>query len=197
VKTAQTGAHPERTGVPQGGSAAGRTSASPVRAAADPERTADRLLRSTAARSYDPEVDIDWSAPLADGLRYLPDRRSSLYGTPLWDRLTPAQRIELGKHEAASVASVGIWLEFTLLRRGMHRRIGSVPADGSRMVRLWLVAILAAAIGYGIKRVLPFHRPLLVGPCVLIPYAALYLAITQWMGVASMGTLNRLLRRGR
>jgi putative peptidoglycan lipid II flippase len=62
---------------------------------------------------------------------------------------------------------------------------------------LWLVAIVTAAIGFGIKRVLPFHKPLLVGPCVLIPYAALYLAITQWMGIASMGPLNRLLRRGR
>ena len=29
---------------------------------ADQERLAGRLLRSTAARSYDPELDIDWSA---------------------------------------------------------------------------------------------------------------------------------------
>jgi putative peptidoglycan lipid II flippase len=94
-------------------------------------------------------------------------------------------------------AGIAGWLEFALLRRGMHRRIGAVPAGGSRLVRLWLVAILAAAIGYGIKRVLPFHRPLLIGPCVLIPYAAIYLGITQWMGIASMGTVNRLLRRGR
>lgn len=84
--------------------------------AASSERTAGRLLRSTAARSYDPEVDIDWAAPLPDGLRYVPDHRCTLYGTPLWDRLTPRQRVELGKHEAASVAGVGIWLEFTLLR---------------------------------------------------------------------------------
>lgn len=83
---------------------------------ADPERTAERLLRSTAARAYDPELDIDWEAPLDEGRRYLPDHRCSLYGTPMWERLTPAQRLELGKHEAASVASVGIWLEFTLLR---------------------------------------------------------------------------------
>lgn len=94
-------------------------------------------------------------------------------------------------------AGIAGWLEFALLRRGMHRRIGVVPADVSRIVRLWLVAILAAAVGYGIKRVLPFQKPLLIGPCVLIPYAALYLAITQWMGIASMGFLNRLLRRGR
>ena len=94
-------------------------------------------------------------------------------------------------------AGIAGWLEFALLRRGMHRRIGVVPSGWPRIVRLWLVAILAAVIGYGLKRVLPFHKPLLIGPCVLIPYAALYLAITQWMGIASMGPLNRLLRRGR
>jgi putative peptidoglycan lipid II flippase len=94
-------------------------------------------------------------------------------------------------------AGVAGWLEFVLLRRAMVGRIGAVPSGASRIVRLWLVAVLAAAVGYGIKRVLPFHRPLLVGPCVLIPYAAVYLGVAQWMGIASMGAINRVLRRGR
>lgn len=94
-----------------------KTSELPARAAGiDRERTADRLLRSTAARSYDPDLDIDWSAPPEPGKIYLPEHRSTLYGTPLWDRLTPDQRRELGKHEAASVASFGIWLEAILMR---------------------------------------------------------------------------------
>ena len=94
-------------------------------------------------------------------------------------------------------AGVAGWLEFVLLRRAMQNRIGAVPSGASRIVRLWLVAVLAAAVGYGIKRVLPFHRPLLVGPCVLIPYAAVYLGVAQWMGIASLGAIHRLLRRGR
>jgi P-aminobenzoate N-oxygenase AurF len=94
-----------------------KTSELPARAAGtDRERTADRLLRSTAARSYDPDLDIDWSAPPEPGKIYLPEHRSTLYGTPLWDRLTPDQRRELGKHEAASVAGFGIWLEAILMR---------------------------------------------------------------------------------
>jgi P-aminobenzoate N-oxygenase AurF len=80
------------------------------------ERTAARLLRSTATLSYDPEIEIDWSAPLADGKGYMLEQRSSLYGTPMWRQLTPAQRLELGKHEAASIAGTGIWLEAVLLR---------------------------------------------------------------------------------
>jgi hypothetical protein len=80
------------------------------------ERIAERLLRSTAARSYDPELDINWSAPPEPGKLFLPEHRCTLYGTPLYERLTPQQRRELGKHQAASVAGAGIWLEFMLLR---------------------------------------------------------------------------------
>jgi len=92
------------------------TQTSKVPAAVDRERTADRLLSSTAARSYDPELDIDWSAPPQEDKLFLPEIRSTLYGTPLWARLTPGQRRELGKHEAASVAGFGIWLESILMR---------------------------------------------------------------------------------
>ena len=83
---------------------------------ADQERLAGRLLRSTAARSYDPELDIDWSAPPQEGKVFLPEHRSTLYGTTMWQRLSPDQRRELGKHEAASVAAFGIWLECILMR---------------------------------------------------------------------------------
>ena len=83
---------------------------------ADQERLAGRLLRSTAARSYDPELDIDWSAPPQEGKVFLPEHRSTLYGTTMWQRLSPDQRRELGKHEAASVAGFGIWLECILMR---------------------------------------------------------------------------------
>jgi P-aminobenzoate N-oxygenase AurF len=90
---------------------------------------ADRLLRSSAARSYDPDVDIDWSAPPVDGLGYVLDHRCSLYGTELWNRLTPEQRLELGKHEAASVASVGVWFEVLLMRMLLRLAYNGDPTD--------------------------------------------------------------------
>lgn len=74
------------------------------------------MLKSSAKNSYDPEVDIDWDAPPADDLPYLPWERSSLYGTQLWDGLTRQQRIELTKHEFASLASTGVWFEMLLMR---------------------------------------------------------------------------------
>jgi para-aminobenzoate N-oxygenase AurF len=80
------------------------------------DRTATRLLASSARNSYDPHLDIDWDAPVDLALAYLPFERCSLYGTSLWDGLTRAQRIELSKHELASVAGTGLWFEIILIQ---------------------------------------------------------------------------------
>lgn len=82
----------------------------------DLERTAERLLRSTAARAYDPALDIDWDAPLVEDAPFMRLERCSLYGTDVWEGLTEQQRLTLARHEAASVASVGLWFEHILIR---------------------------------------------------------------------------------
>ncbi|MFR9777184.1 AurF N-oxygenase family protein [Micromonospora sp. MS34] len=80
------------------------------------EAVATRLLTASVRTSYEPTVDIDWAAPVRPGAYWLPPERSSLYGTPLWQRLGEEQRIELTKHEAASAASAGIWFETILMQ---------------------------------------------------------------------------------
>lgn len=77
---------------------------------------ADRLLRGSARQSYDPDVDIDWSAPPVEGLWWMQPERMSLYGTKLWDQLSEEQRITLSMHEIGSIASVGAWFEIVLMR---------------------------------------------------------------------------------
>ena len=94
-------------------------------------------------------------------------------------------------------AGIAGWLEFLLLRRALHRRVGAVPAAGKRIALLSAVAILSAVIGYGLKLLLPFHAALIIGPCVLIPYAVIYLTVTRWMGIASMGAIDRIFKRKR
>ena len=71
-------------------------------AAGPPDAVAERLLKSSASHSYDPEVDIDWEAPIDPTLWGMQPERMSLYGTQLWEGLTEEQRIELSKHEVAS-----------------------------------------------------------------------------------------------
>jgi hypothetical protein len=80
------------------------------------EETAARLLRSSAERSLDPYVEIDWTSPATPGAYYQPPERSSLYGTALWDAMSEEQRTELTKHEIASIASVGVWFELILMQ---------------------------------------------------------------------------------
>lgn len=82
----------------------------------DRETTATRLLTSSARHSFDPELEVDWDAPLAEDKPFMPLECVSLYGTSLWDRLTEQQRIELSKHEIASIMSVGLWFEILLMQ---------------------------------------------------------------------------------
>ena len=83
----------------------------------DRDRTATRLLGSSSKNSYDPLLDIDWDAPVEDLQRaFMPFERVSLYGTKLWDQLTEEQRVELSKHELASVAGTGLWFEIILIQ---------------------------------------------------------------------------------
>ncbi|MBB5956131.1 hypothetical protein FHS29_002717 [Saccharothrix tamanrassetensis] len=107
---------------------------------ADREKTAERLLNSSADKFYDPEVDIDWSAPLVDGLRYTPEHRCSLYGTELWDRMSEEQRIDLSRHEVASVASVGLWFEILLMQMLLKEVYRSDPTTKHAQYALTEVA---------------------------------------------------------
>ena len=82
----------------------------------DREATAERLLRSSAKLSYDPDVDVHWAAPLNEDRFFIPERLVSLYGTPLWDTLSREQRIELSRQELVNTVSVGIWFELILMQ---------------------------------------------------------------------------------
>jgi hypothetical protein len=78
------------------------------------EDTTRRLLDSAATLSYDPDAEIDWDEPLDPTLYGLNPEWSTLYGTPLWDRMTEQQRVALTRHEVASIMSTGIWFEMIL-----------------------------------------------------------------------------------
>ncbi|AUG82155.1 membrane protein [Kitasatospora sp. MMS16-BH015] len=97
--------------------------------ARDRKKTAERLLASSAKLSFDPLKEIDWEAEPVEGAYYLPPHRVSLYGTALWETLTEAQRIELSKHEVASVASVGIWFEEILMQMLLRHAFDRDPTS--------------------------------------------------------------------
>jgi hypothetical protein len=102
----------------------------------DREDTAQRLLRTSAKHSYDPAVEIDLGAPLAPDRYFIAPHRSSLYGTALWDRMSEPQRIELTKHEVASLYSMGIWFE-TILMQMLVRHVYDRPKGSAHARYAW------------------------------------------------------------
>jgi hypothetical protein len=92
------------------------TADKPTKTLNDREATAERLLKSSVDHSYDPNLDIDWDAPLVEGKWGISPELSSLYGTELWDGLTEEQRRTLTIHEVCSVARIGLWFEMILMQ---------------------------------------------------------------------------------
>ncbi|MHC0433481.1 AurF N-oxygenase family protein [Streptomyces sp. O3] len=82
----------------------------------DREKVAERLLESSAKHSFDPDRELDWDAPAEEGKWFWPPELVSLYDTPLWRRMPEEQRMELARHEAAALASLGIWFEVILMQ---------------------------------------------------------------------------------
>ena len=65
----------------------------PRRETVDRQVLSTRLLGSAAKKSYDPVVDIDWTAPIPEHLYGLSPEWSTLYGTPLWTSLDEPERV--------------------------------------------------------------------------------------------------------
>ncbi|MEU6388577.1 diiron oxygenase [Streptomyces sp. NPDC046939] len=105
----------------------------------DREQVAERLLDSSAKHSFDPDKELDWDAPFEDGKWFWPPELVSLYDTPLWRRMSEQQRIDLSRHEAAALASLGIWFELILMQL-LVRHVYDKPAT-SMHVRYALTEI--------------------------------------------------------
>ncbi len=92
-----------------------------------------------------------------------------------------------------SSAGIAGWVEFALLRRGLQARIGHIAFSAVRVLKLWAAALTAAALSLLLERSLHLSSPVLRGLLVLLPFGAVYLAITHLLGVS--GFLSSLLTR--
>jgi putative peptidoglycan lipid II flippase len=111
--------------------------------------------------------------------------------------LPPLLGLERRWGVAGLTLSAGIagWIEFALLRRSLAKRIGPVSYSVARIAKLWMAALAAAAAGLGLWRISPAAHPLITGVVVLVPYCGIYLLLTQWMGISTIGSVWRALRR--
>lgn len=103
-------------------------------------------------------------------------------------------------------ASAGVagWVEFVMLRRALARRVGAVSVSRSFLVRLWVSALIAGAVGLGLdivvgKRMgtLPFPH-ILEAIVVAGAFGVAYFLATFILGVPeSKATLGRFLLRSK
>jgi putative peptidoglycan lipid II flippase len=96
---------------------------------------------------------------------------------------------------AGLTASAGVagWVEFTLLRRTLNRRIGPTGLPVALVVKLWAAAGVSAASGWAVKLAIGLVDPIAAGLLILGVYGVLYFVVTYLMGVPECaGTLRRL-----
>jgi putative peptidoglycan lipid II flippase len=103
-------------------------------------------------------------------------------------------------------AGIAAWLEYLLLRRALHARIGGAGFSAGHLGRLWAAALTAAILCFLLHRSLSAHAAfggrgsraaLLTAAAVLLPYAGLYLGLTMALRVPLPDGLARRLSRRR
>jgi len=107
--------------------------------------------------------------------------------------LPPRLGIDMHWGVAGLTISAGIssWVEFTLLRRTLNRRIGRTGLPFHYLARLWAAALLAAGIGLGVRYMVGHHSPVLLAIVVLGPYGIAYFGLTFAMGLEESRALFR------
>ena len=98
---------------------------------------------------------------------------------------------------AGLTASAGIagWVEFVLLREALAKRIGKTPLAASFTIRLWSVAVSAAAVAYFVKLGVGTAHPVLLACLALPVYGSIYFLGTALLDVAESRTTIRSVTR--
>jgi putative peptidoglycan lipid II flippase len=92
-------------------------------------------------------------------------------------------------------ASVAAWTEFILLRRTLNRRIGPTGLSALYLTKLWLSALLSAAVGWGFKLQLGYLHPVPLAAIILGSYGGIYFGLTYALGVSeARGVIRQVLR---
>ncbi|MBN2336908.1 MAG: murein biosynthesis integral membrane protein MurJ [Acidobacteria bacterium] len=113
------------------------------------------------------------------------------FPVPAWLGL-PARAGLVGLTAAAGLAA---WVEFSLLRRALIRRIGRVRLALPHVVRLWGAALAAAAAAFALKLWLRELPPYISGSLVLAVFGSLYLAGAAALGMPDAVRIVRAVRK--
>jgi len=92
-------------------------------------------------------------------------------------------------------AGIASWMEFTLLQRGIRRRIGQVGVPPSFLARVWVAAFVAAAAGRGTLFVLGHRGPIPTAVVVLSVDGVLFFGVASLLKLPEAHSMLGVLRR--
>ncbi len=86
-------------------------------------------------------------------------------------------------------AGVAAWVEFSLLRWRLNRRLGTTGLDRSYLARLWGMALAASIAALAVK--FSLHAgPRLIALAVIPVYGSVYLGLAYWLRVPELTRLT-------
>jgi putative peptidoglycan lipid II flippase len=95
----------------------------------------------------------------------------------------------------AFASSLAGWVEFTLLRRTLSRRIGRTGLPFAVVAKLWTAAIAGAVAAWLVKLVLGPQHPIVVAALVLLPYGLICVGTTYgWRVPEAQIFVERVIR---
>jgi putative peptidoglycan lipid II flippase len=111
--------------------------------------------------------------------------------------LPPALGLDPKWGVAGLTASAGIagWVEFTLLRRTLNRRIGPTGLAIPFVAKLWIGAAIGAGVAWALKLLISPMHPIPLAIIVLGAYGVIYFAVTFIFGLPeARAVLGRVFR---
>jgi len=92
-------------------------------------------------------------------------------------------------------AGIASWVEFTLLQRGLRRRIGQVGVPYSFLGQVWVAALLAAGVARAVLIALGHHGPISLAVVVLSIYGVLFFGLATILKLPEASAILGVLRR--
>jgi putative peptidoglycan lipid II flippase len=92
-------------------------------------------------------------------------------------------------------AGIASWVEFTLLQRGIRRRIGQVGVPISFLAQVWLASLIAAAAARGTLFSLVHRGPIISAVIVLSVYGILFFGVSTLLKLPEAQGMLGILRR--
>jgi len=92
-------------------------------------------------------------------------------------------------------AGIASWVEFTLLQRGIRRRIGHVGVPLAFLAQVWMASLLAAAAARGLLIALGAHSPIVLAVFVLGLYGLIFFTVSLALKLPEAQSMAGMLGR--